>query len=134
MLNISFVSLVSPYLSQLLIKMNYINQNKITYSKFSVIGLNEKHARIQKIPSQGVGRGPEILFKSSTYFTQEGRTDLSREAIGPEGSNCFSREVRTIYFLRKHVATCDFPGGLELLSPLLDSPTGNLLFRPYALA
>ena len=37
------------------------------------------------------GGGPENL---STYFT-EGRMDLTREAFGPEWSNCFSRVVRT---------------------------------------
>ena len=41
----------------------------------------------------GAGGGPDF-FKSSTYFI-EGRTDLHREAIGPDGSNCFSRGVRT---------------------------------------
>ena len=49
------------------------------------------HALIQKIPSGG----PETFFKPSTYFT-EGRMDLPREAIGPKGSNCFTRGVRTI--------------------------------------
>ena len=35
-----------------------------------------------------------LIFESSTYFT-EGRMDLPREAIGPEGSNCFSKGVQT---------------------------------------
>ena len=34
------------------------------------------------------------FFYSSTYFTK-GRMDLHREAIGPDGSNCFWRGVRT---------------------------------------
>ena len=35
------------------------------------------------------------------FFT-DGRMDLPRGAIGPNGSNCFSRGIHT---------TCDFPGG-----------------------
>ena len=35
-----------------------------------------------------------LLFFSSTYF-REGRMDLPLEAIGPNGSNCFSRGVHT---------------------------------------
>ena len=31
-----------------------------------------------------------VVVLASMYFT-EGRTDLLREAIGPEGSNCFSK-------------------------------------------
>ena len=52
-----------------------------------------------------VGRGGGVLktFKSSTYFT-DGRTDLPREAIGPVSRG--SVQV----FLRKHIATCNFPG------------------------
>ena len=34
------------------------------------------------------------IYKLSTYFTED-RTNLPREAIGPEGSNCSSRGVRT---------------------------------------
>ena len=35
-----------------------------------------------------------LFFQPTTYFT-EGHTYLPREAIGPEGSNCFSSGVRT---------------------------------------
>ena len=45
---------------------------------------------------------------SATYFT-EGRTSLPIEAIGPEGSNCFSRGSVPV-FLKKPIPTCDFQG------------------------
>ena len=45
------------------------------------------------------------------YFT-EGRTDLPREEIGPEGSNCFIKGVRTRKVLGKPIVTCDFSGRL----------------------
>ena len=44
------------------------------------------HAGIQKIPSWGA----QSTFLVITYFT-EGCTELPWEAIGPDGSNCFSR-------------------------------------------
>ena len=47
--------------------------------------------------------GPENLFQTLTYFT-DGRTDLPREAIGPEGMNSFSGTVHI------SIATCDLPG------------------------
>ena len=43
---------------------------------------------------------------------------LTREAIGPKGSNCFSRGVHTS--ISKEI--CDSPGGPDLLSPPLDPP------------
>ena len=46
-----------------------------------------------------------VLSGHSTYFT-EGRTDLPREAIGPD---CFWRGSVPL-FRRKHVVTCDFTG------------------------
>ena len=46
------------------------------------------HGRIQNILSEG--EGGSDFFWSTMYFT-EGRTNLPREAIGPEGSNCFSK-------------------------------------------
>ena len=55
------------------------------------------------------GGGPEtFFFKISTYFT-ESRTDLPREAIGPEGSNCFSRGSVPV-FVRNHIEICNFLG------------------------
>ena len=51
---------------------------------------------------------PGSPFLSSAFFT-EGRTDLPRNAIEPEGSSCFSRGPVPV-FLRKQVTTCDFPG------------------------
>ena len=39
-----------------------------------------------------------------------GRTNLPREAIGPNGSNCLSRGSVPL-FLREPIATCDFPRG-----------------------
>ena len=63
-----------------------------------------------KISSQYEGHGADSHFHiyASTYFT-DSRTDLPREAIGPLGSNCFSRGSVPV-FLRKHITTCDFRG------------------------
>ena len=75
-----------------------------------------KHERIQKFqPGGGVLR----FFKSSKYFTK-GRTDLLREAIGPD---CVSRGSMPV-FLRKHTANCDCPGGGYL------DPLSTLWIRP----
>ena len=63
--------------------------------------------------------GPNNLFLvSSTYFT-EGRTDLSREGIGPEGSIA-SRGVGVIrtYISKEAFSHINFQGGgLALMSP-----------------
>ena len=59
---------------------------------------------------------PGNVFLSSTYFTQDLRTSLEKQ-LDPR-SNCFSRGVLPV-FLKKQIATCDFPvGGPEPLSPL----------------
>ena len=70
--------------------------------------------------SQGVLK----LFKSSLCFTV-GCRDLPREAIGPNGSNCFSRGSIPV-FLRKPIATCAFQGGWVWTPapPLLDQSMG----------
>ena len=51
--------------------------------------------------------GPENIFfkKSSMYFT-EGHTDLPREAIGHEGSNCFSKGEGASTSIFKHITIC----------------------------
>ena len=64
---------------------------------------------IQKIPS-GDGMGFYKLFFLVINVFHRGLTDLSREAIRPEGSKCFSRWFLPA-FLRKHITTCEFPGG-----------------------
>ena len=46
---------------------------------------------------------------------------LSFEAIGPKGSYFFSRLSITV-FLRKHITTCDLPGGIQTLCP---PPSGH---------
>ena len=54
--------------------------------------------------------------------------DGSREAIEPNGSNCFL-SVSIPDFLRKPIATFDFPGlglGLDPLFPALDLPMANI--------
>ena len=60
--------------------------------------------------------GPENCF-SHQHTSEESRFNLPQEAFGPMRSNCFSRRV----FLRKHIATCDFPvlegGGSETPAP-----------------
>ena len=46
--------------------------------------------------------------------------ELPQEAIGSSGSNCFSRWI-VPEFLRKPIATCDFPGGVRTpVHPPLD--------------
>ena len=42
--------------------------------------------------------------------------DLPRE---PKGSNCFLRGGSVLEFLRKPIATCDFPGGSCPLHPCI---------------
>ena len=78
-----------------------------------------QYAWIEKIPpgwGWGVRVGWSWYFWLSTYFT-EGRTDLTREAIGPNGSNCFSRGLRTsiykgpysyLWFSRRGLALAPF--------------------------
>ena len=55
------------------------------------------------------GGGTDIFFnkKSSTYFT-EGRTYLTREAIGSLESDCFLLVGFVPMYLRKPLATCNF--------------------------
>ena len=65
-----------------------------------------------------------------SYDFTEGRMDLPPEAIGPLGSNCFSRGS-ILLILRKPIwliATCDFRGGrvwnpCPRPFPSLDPPT-----------
>ena len=49
----------------------------------------------------------------TVFWSTEERTNLPREAIGPSGSNGFSRGVRTSTF-KKPIATCDFSGGVRI--------------------
>ena len=67
------------------------------------------YAQIQKILSGGgggVGGGGGGIFSHprTMFFTEVGR-DLPREAIGPKGSNCFSRGVITSIF--RETYTCN---------------------------
>ena len=57
----------------------------------------------------GGGGGPEKLFSIINVFHRR-LYDLPREAIEPKGSNCFTR-VSVPIFLRKPIATFDFPDG-----------------------
>ena len=41
------------------------------------------------------GGGMVVFFSQPATYFAEGRTNLPPEAIGPSGSNCFSRGVRT---------------------------------------
>ena len=76
------------------------------------------HARIQKNPSGGV---LEVFFSHINIF-HIGCTDLPREAIGPKDllekqldprGPISSRGGPYQFLLRKHLATCDFPGCSE---------------------
>ena len=69
--------------------------------------------------------GPEN-FLVINVFT-EGRTDLPLEAIGPEGSNCFSRGSVPV-ILRRHIATCDFLGDSTDPCPSSESAHAVVLF------
>ena len=64
-----------------------------------------QHGQIRKILSGDGGPYRFFAFFSHQYISQRAiRTSLQRL-----GSNCYSRGVRTI-FLRKPIATGDFPG------------------------
>ena len=79
------------------------------------------HARIQKI-HQG---GPDFFFRCQHISQRAEPTSLD---LGPKGSNLgpvASQGGSVPVFLRKHIATCDFPGGGgadPLSTPLLDPP------------
>ena len=74
-------------------------------------------------PDTSVKKGGSLQrFKSSTYFT-EGQNDLPRKAIELNGSKCFS-SGSVSEFLRKPIATCDFPRSGLPVSPL-DPPMGD---------
>ena len=76
------------------------------------------HGRIQKIMSGGLG-----VLKTLFKFFHRGQSGpgLPFEAIGPKGSYFFSRLSITV-FLRKHITTCDLPGGMQTLCP---PPSGH---------
>ena len=61
----------------------------------------------------------------------EGRADLPREEIGPygKGSNCFSIGTVVPSSILKTIATCDFLGGPDPLSPAMYSPL--LAYLPF---
>ena len=63
-----------------------------------------------------VGGGGGQIFFSHQHSSQMGHKDLPQEAIGPNGSNCFSSGVIP-EFLRKPIATCNFPRGLRTPCP-----------------
>ena len=65
--------------------------------------------------------GPDNLCINALHRGQ--RTNLSRETIGPERSNCFLRGSVPV-FLRGHIVTCDFPGVSGSPVPPLDPPMG----------
>ena len=71
------------------------------------------HERIQKIMSGGLGV-LKTLFKF--FHRRQSGPGLLFEAIGPKGSYFFSRLSITV-FLRKHITTCDLPGGMQTLCP-----------------
>ena len=73
------------------------------------------HGRIQKILSL------ENFFL--VFHTGQCEPSLPFEAIGPKGSYFFSGLSITV-FIRKHITTCDFPGGsVNSLSSTLGTGT-----------
>ena len=60
----------------------------------------------------GGGGCPEYFIL--VFFRWQCGPGLPFEAIGPKGSYFFSRLSITI-FLRKHMTTCDLPGGMQTL-------------------
>ena len=58
--------------------------------------------------------------------------DLLREAIRPEGSNCFSRGSIPV-FLMKHIATCGFSGGGVCTPPFCNVNCHLYCFKYYVL-
>ena len=58
-----------------------------------------------------------ILKLFSRVSQRAVRTSLEKQ-LDPLGSNCYSRGSLPV-FIRKHIATCDFPGGLD------QSPSGS---------
>ena len=66
------------------------------------------HGRIQKLTSWGWGLGNNVLLYISLVIVV---FHLPREEIGPKGSNCFSRGIRTRNSKETNIATCDFAGG-----------------------
>ena len=80
-------------------KIFSMTRSKRKYKKHNL------YRRIQEIPSGG---GGGAFIESSTYF-KEGRMDLPREAIGPQGPIA-SRggSVHVSVFLRTPITTCDF--------------------------
>ena len=65
------------------------------------------HGRIQKILSGGCPENFILVFHKGQCGP-----GLPFEAIGPKGSYFFSRLSITV-FLRKHITTCDLPGGMQ---------------------
>ena len=70
------------------------------------------HGRIQKILSGGGCPENFILVFHRGHCGPR----LPFEAIGPKGSYFFSR-LSIIVFLRKHITTCDLPGGMQTRCP-----------------
>ena len=76
-----------------------------------------------------------LLFLVINVFTG-GRTELPRKAIGPLGSNCYSRRLRTC-IRREHISLVIFYSGEPLFPPPhTHTPSGsahdiqNLLYLP----
>ena len=72
---------------------------------------------IQKILSGGLG-----VLKTLFEFFHRGQCGpgLLFEVFGPKGPYFFSR-LSIIVFLRKHITTCDLPGGMQTRCPPLDT-------------
>ena len=83
--------------------------------------------------------GPEkvfFLFSHQRISQRTVRTSLEKQCIGPKVSNCFSREVLPV-FLRKAIATCDFPGRVWTPCPpvvqiMTDKYTGPYHMRQHS--
>ena len=70
---------------------DFSKSSKGLYYSFPLLKVYEKHGQIQKIPPQGVLTFCCCFLVINIFH--RGLYRSPREAIGPEGANCFSRGV-----------------------------------------
>ena len=72
--------------------VKHMHTSARTYTEIDTLALLIHHPRIQK---EVLAAFFSFFFFVVNAFHLSGRTGLPREAIGPDGSNCLSRGVRT---------------------------------------